>query len=187
MRDFLQRLQRALPEIEQWIDALHVRYRPDSIPVLEAGVPRLAEYFSAEVLEGARVAAVTEIPFPPVSACGLPEFESLAKMPMAGITFRDLYFVQPRLSSESLHFHELVHVVQWITLGVPEFLLTYALGMAQCGYSASPLEAIASELQAGFEKGVKRASMTETIAHHAIETRDNASVVFRAHGLRLGA
>lgn len=36
---------------------------------------------------------------------------------------------------ESIHFHELVHVVQWSALGVDEFLLTYALGVAQSDIS----------------------------------------------------
>jgi hypothetical protein len=93
---------------------------------------------------------VDKIPFPPVSAYGLPEFESMANMPMAGITFRDTYFVNPSYSSEGVHFHELVHVIQWSTLDVTEFLLTYAVGIAQHEYIHSPLEAIAFELQTQF-------------------------------------
>ena len=81
----------------------------------EVGYSRLAAYFPAALLKATRVASVDAMPFPPVSLYGLPEFEAMANMPMAGITFRDMYFVQPAYSSEGVHFHELVHV-QWNTL-----------------------------------------------------------------------
>jgi hypothetical protein len=185
--DLLQRLQRALPKVGQWIDDLRAKHLPESMPASEAGFPRLGSCFPNDFLKLARVVSVDVIPFPPVSEYGLPEFESLAKMSMAGITFRDMYFVRPSSSSEGIHFHELVHVVQWNTLGVREFLLTYALGIVQCGYVQSPLEAIAFDLQARFERGVPLPSVPERIARHAAETRDAASTVFQTYGLELGA
>ena len=111
----------------------------------------------------------------------------MADMPMAGITFRNMDFVHPSYSSEGVHFHELVHVVQWSTLGVREFLLTYALGIAQYGYAESPLEAIAFDLQSKFENETAPPSIADRIARHAVETRQAASIVFRTHGLELGA
>lgn len=187
MTDLLQRLQRALPRVGQWIDALHARHLQKSVPVSDVGFPRLAAYFPTALLNVTRVVSVDRIPFPPVSAYGLPEFEPMANMPMRGITFRDMYFVHPSYSSESLHFHELVHVVQWSTLGAQAFLLTYALGLVQHGYADSPLEAIAFDLQARFEQGTAMRSVAEDVARHAVEARDAASTVFRGHGLELGA
>jgi hypothetical protein len=183
VRDLLERLQRALPQVEQWIVDLRARYFQESIAASEVDFPRLAAHFPMDLLEATRVASVGRLPFPPVSSYGLPEFEGLANMPMAGITFDDMYFVQPSYSSEGIHFHELVHVVQWSTLGVRDFLLTYALGILQYGYAESPLEAIAYQLQARFERGIALPLITEPVARHAIEAREAASAVFRAHGL----
>jgi len=104
---------------------------------------------------------------------------------MAGITFGDMYFVHPTHSSEGIHFHELVHVVQWSTLGVNEFLLTYALGIAQHGYEQSPLEAIAFDLQGRFEQHAALDGVVDRVARHAVATRDVASAVFRLHGLKI--
>lgn len=56
-------------------------------------------------------------------------------------------------ASEELHFHELVHVVQWARLGVDNFLLAYGLGLLLSGYAQSPLEQMAYELQRHFELG----------------------------------
>ena len=184
--DLLQRLQRALPHVGKWIDDLHARHVSESIRASEVGFPRLAACFPADLLEITRVVSVGTIPFPPVYAYGLPEFEAMANMPMAGITFGDMYFIQPSYSSEGIHFHELVHVVQWRILGAREFLLTYALGLVQFGYVASPLEAIAFDLQERFEQGTALPSVAERIARHAVGAREAASTVFRAHGLELG-
>jgi hypothetical protein len=181
--ELLHRLQAAVPKIESWIDELHARHVNESILASELAFPRLAAVLPAKLLSATRVARVRTVPFPPVSAYGLPEFQAMANMPMAGITFRDMYFVDPGYSSEGVHFHELVHVIQWRALGVRPFLLTYALGFLQFGYERSPLEAIAFELQADFEQGTGGLSITEHVTRHALQTRDAAARVFRANGL----
>jgi hypothetical protein len=180
-------LQRALPQIEQWIDNLRAQHLLKSISASDVGFPRLAAHFPMPLLKATRVASVGTIPFPPVSVYGLPEFDAMARMPLVGITFRDMYFVQPSFETEGVQFHELIHVVQWKVLGVREFLLAYALGVVQCEYEKSPLEAIAYDLQARFEQGLGLPSVAESVARHAVEARDPASSVFRVHGLALGA
>ena len=71
----------------------------------------------------------------------------------AGITFKDTYFVKAaEAKRESLHFHELVHVVQWAHLGVEKFLAAYAAGLANQGYRHSPLEVMAYNLQDYFDR-----------------------------------
>lgn len=72
---------------------------------------------------------------------------------MAGITFGHMYFLHREHAHEAIHFHELVHVVQWAALGAAAFLPTYAVGIAQHGYEASPFELAAFDLQAKFERG----------------------------------
>lgn len=106
---------------------------------------------------------------------------------MAGITFGDMYFVQQTHSSEGIHFHELVHVVQWSALGVRSFLLTYAVGIVQYGYKQSPLEAIAYDLQSKFEQQSVLKSVPQVVAQHAIEARNAVAAVFATKGLTMGA
>ena len=61
-----------------------------------------------------------------------------------GITYLDTYFIKrTQASDEALHFHELVHVVQWRALGPERFLRTYADGLERFGYRNSPLERMA--------------------------------------------
>ena len=74
-------------------------------------------------------------------------------MDAGGITYLNTYFVRADQShSESLHFHELVHVIQWRLLGPENFLAFYADGLERFGYRNSPLEAMAYNLQGRFER-----------------------------------
>ena len=174
MHDLLTRLQRALPAVEKWISTLHASSAPHSVSVSATGFARLGRYVPSSVLQGARAVAVDAVPFPPVGALGLPEFEPMAAMPMAGITFGHMYFVQREHWQEPIHFHELVHVVQWSALGVAPFLSTYALGIARHGYEASPLELAAFDLQGKFERGDALPDVVDFISWHAGQTRDEA-------------
>jgi hypothetical protein len=184
--ELLRRLHAALPKIESWIDDLHARHRTKAVLASGLQFPRLAAVFPADLLSATRVASVSPVPFPPVVDYDLPEFQTIAAMPMAGITFRDMYFVDPAYSCAGVHFHELVHVLQWQALGVRPFVLTYALGVLQCGYERSPLEAIAFEFQAQFEQGTRGLSIAEYVTRDALQARDAAALVFRTHGLEMG-
>ena len=106
----------------------------------------------------------------------------MEKIRMAGITFRDMYFVDRARASEAIHFHELVHIVQWSALGPADFLLTYGVGLAQFGYASSPLEAIAYDLQATFERGAPIVDIKQSIERHAFRTRQSAAAVLARHG-----
>jgi hypothetical protein len=187
MAEVLQRLQAALPLVERWIDALHAQHYPQSRAAGESGFSRLGALLPEGVLRAARFAVVETVPFPPVASYGLPEFQAMAAMPMAGITFRDMYFVHPSYATEGVHLHELIHVVQWRTLGVRPFLLTYALGIIQHGYEGSPLEAIAFAYQARFEQSLPIADVLEAVTQHAEQTRAEAAAVYAAGGINIGA
>ena len=62
------------------------------------------------------------------------------------LRYRDTYFLWRAVATdESLHFHELVHVVQC--------LLLYAAGLAESGYRDCALEAMAHDHQRRFDAG----------------------------------
>jgi hypothetical protein len=74
-------------------------------------------------------------------------------MDAGGITYLNTCFVRADQShSESLHFHELVHVIQWRLLGPEKFLALSADGLERFGYRNSPLEVMAYNLQDRFER-----------------------------------
>lgn len=142
-----------LPAVRRWIDGVLERSRPLSKRVDSLNFRRLSSFYSLETLRNAYVVEVDRVPIPPLTSMGLDEFSDFERTEMDGITLQDVYFLRyDRIQDEALHFHELVHVVQWQLLRPDRFILAYALGHALYGgYSNNPLENMAYELQARFE------------------------------------
>ena len=69
----------------------------------------------------------------------------------SGITYLNTFFIKrDELRNEAIHFHELIHVIQWRILGPEQFLRLYADGLERFGYSDSPLEVMAYDAEAAF-------------------------------------
>lgn len=152
--DLIRKFQRFLPAVREWVESTLEANQDRTVPVKQMDYPRLEKVFPPELLNRAKVRVVKgPPPFPPLSQMGLPEFAPFEAMPITGITYKDTFFVSHRRQTESLYFHEIVHVVQWGRLGVDRFLLAYAMGLMQFGYQNSPLEAMAYALQDGFDRG----------------------------------
>lgn len=151
--DIIRRFHTALPQVREWIDQFLDAHADRAHTVSTLGLTRLSACFPQELLERAKVVSVDRVLFPPVEKFGLPEFAPMQQLVFDGITFKDTFFLQQSRASEALHFHELVHVVQWSRLGVDNFLLAYGLGLFSSGYDQSPLEHMAYTLQRSFELG----------------------------------
>lgn len=153
----VNKFESALPIIRQWIDDLLNSYRSQTTAVIDLAFPTLPQLFPIDLLQKTKVVILNgKIPYSPLSSIGFPDFASLENMAFSGVTYKDTYFLNQAYRQESLHFHELVHVVQWDTLGVDNFLRAYGVGILQYGYQNSPLEQMAYSLQRGFEKGSLR-------------------------------
>lgn len=153
--NLIRKFRSILPAVIEWIDVTLEENKLNAASVAGLDFPRLVKVFPADLLGRAKVVVMTgKVPFPPLSQMGLPEFKQMEDMQMAGITYKDTFFVNYLHRTESLHFHELVHVVQWERLGVNNFLLAYGAGLMQFGYRDSPLEKMAYSLQADFDRGV---------------------------------
>ena len=148
-----QEFRAAYPVILGWIRQALAEHAAAAQPVASLGFSRLPDYYEEGLLATARAVVVAKVPVPPLSAMGLAALGAFERMEMAGITFLDTYFVRTdNARVESLHFHELVHVVQWRLLGPEKFLACYADGLRRFGYMRSPLELAAFRLQRRFER-----------------------------------
>jgi len=150
-------LRRRLPDIDAWIVDVIQQYRNVARPVASLDFKRLPGYFTRKTLSEAFFAVVDSVPRPPLTSLGLSEFADLERMDFErmdfdGITYRNFYFLRREHGlNESLHFHELVHIVQWRALGAERFLLAYAMGLHSAGeYRSNPFEQIAFDLEDRF-------------------------------------
>jgi hypothetical protein len=160
-----QALLEKLPLVRNWIDRTLAAHSQKARPVASYRFPRLGAFYSNQLLNAARVIEVERVPVPPLTSFGLTGFEEFERGNYTGVTFLDSYFVQlNEASKESLHFHELVHVVQWQHLGPERFLMAYASGFFQGGgYRANPLEEMAYSLQDHFEKAGQPMDVEATV------------------------
>lgn len=146
-------LHAKLPSVRGWIEATVQQHRHIARPVTSLRFARLPRYFKLETLNRAFVVVVDAVPMPPLAILGLAQFQAFEDMDADGITYNDTYFVKrERAVDESLHFHELVHVVQWQLLGPEQFILSYASALASDGYSDNPFEQIAYALEDRFSQ-----------------------------------
>ena len=112
---------------------------------------RLPLYFTEKTLASTKVVLVDPLPIPPLSSMGLARFADFERGNFDGITYIDTIFLKPtQVNNETMHFHELVHVIQWRLLGPDRFLFLYANGLECFGYRQSPLEAMAYDAETVF-------------------------------------
>ena len=139
------------PHVIGWIRQTLRAHEKAAKAVASLGFPRLSRYFGNELLTSAKVVVIDRVPMPPLSAMGLSRFAEYEHGDYEGITYLDTFFVKRRsAAAERLHFHELIHVIQWRLLGPEAFLATYAAGLETFGYRDSPLESMAYNAEASF-------------------------------------
>ena len=152
--EIINKFHSALPFINGWIDQIIEKYKEKSTPLIDFNFSKINQIFQKKLLENTKVVIVPDkIPFPPLGRMGLAELSGIELMPISGITYKNTFFVNQNLLTESLHFHELIHVVQWERLGSDNFLLAYGVGLIKFGYEKSPLEKMAYRLQKNFDTG----------------------------------
>lgn len=143
--------------IRSWIERTVAAHQKEARPVAEVieacGFQRLPDYFGAAFLDRVQCVSVERIPLPPLTSRGLRSLGGIrTARRFSGITYGDTYFVdRKREQSESLHFHELIHAVQWDCLGFEKFLRAYGVGLVRNGYARNPLEIMAYTHERRFE------------------------------------
>jgi hypothetical protein len=146
-----EEFQKYYPRLLGWIDATLRTHAGDARTVASRGFPRLPLYFSAATLTSAKVFPVDRLPIPPLSSWGLTRFADFEHGNFSGITYLNTFFIKrDELRNEAIHFHELIHIVQWRILGPEQFLRSYADGLERLGYRDSPLEVMAYDAEAAF-------------------------------------
>jgi hypothetical protein len=104
----------AYPKLRIWIEKTLAFYEKNAQPVISMHFMRLPLYFGHRLLEIVKFVAIDRVPMPPLTAMGLSRFAAFEQGNFDGITYEDRYFIERSVATEeSLHFHELIHVIQW--------------------------------------------------------------------------
>ena len=143
----------AYPKVQAWIQKTLAAHEKDAQPIASMRFARLPLYFDPTSLDTAKFIPIDRVPMPPLSAMGLDRFAVFEQGDFNGVTYVDRYFIKRTvMTEEALHFHELIHVIQWRSLGPEGFLAAYANGLDEFGYENSPLEKMAHDAEASFKR-----------------------------------
>jgi len=152
-------IQRVIQRVADYIERQRQTYRPSAVALDPNKLAAMRPFFPASTLETARLAVLggNRVANPPFygelvrmgfEAGSLPNFALMAAIPFVDTVVSHEPF------TDSVLFHELVHVVQYQKLGLIEFAAKYVRGFLDGGsYEAIPLEMNAYELEARFAAG----------------------------------
>jgi len=145
--------QKLYPVFGGWIDVTLSNNANEAESVTSLNFSRLSKYFKPHTLQTAKVVRLSCVPVPPFRLLGLDKFTDSMPNDLDGITYKDTFFIkETKARDEALHFHELVHFVQWRKLGEKSFLFRYANELEAYGYLASPLEKMAYSMEEDFKR-----------------------------------
>ncbi|MBL74007.1 MAG: hypothetical protein CMF21_04440 [Idiomarinaceae bacterium] len=87
-------------------------------------------------------------------------------MDLAGITYNDTYYIKKEAANElRVHFHELVHVLQWRfrELAPQGFIERYIREIQYFGYNHAPLEKMAYALDGHYQSKGRHLSVEQFV------------------------
>lgn len=142
--------------VEEYISSSRKKYAPQAAPLTDAQRSAMQPFFSAPVLDSARLCVLrgTRVQNPSMYAMAkmmgirnLPDFAA-----MTAITFVDIIVSHQEFTDAPL-FHELVHVTQFAQMDLKNFAGRFVNGFIQgASYEEVPLEKMAYELENRFSQ-----------------------------------
>ena len=152
-----------IEEIESWIHQVNSSHKEvrRSCSIFEE---HFNGFYSPEFMKTAFFVVTDEIPkpdFPGLREAGLGDF---IDMDLAGITYNDTYYLKKEAANElRVHFHELVHVLQWRELAPQGFIERYIREIQYFGYNNSPLEKMAYALDGHYQSKGRHLSVEQFV------------------------
>ena len=151
-----EQFQYLVSEVRSWIADTLADYKTQMEPIAKVRFKRLKEYYPRTLLERIQRVIVDRCPVPPLEWTGISQLGEIEAWDIKGIPWANTIFIRRDLANwEAIHFHELVHIIQWEHLGAERYLTAWAIGTITLGYRENPLEEMAFRHQARFEEDGK--------------------------------
>ena len=152
-----------LTAIEQWIDEVNHKYKYKRVCCTQFAA-QFAGFYPTEFLENAFYVVIDEIPKPDFAALRAMGLGDFIDMKVSGITYKNTYYLLPTsVDNLRVHFHELVHVLQWQNLGALAFIERYMNEIKHFGYHNAPLEIMAYALDTHFISSGEKINVPEYV------------------------
>jgi hypothetical protein len=144
--------EKLISNVKRWMVQMLAAHADRMEPVASAGFDILKQYYPQALLERIHRVVVDRCPVPPLAVFGIPQLAEIENWDLKGIPWDHTVFIRRDLADwDAVHFHEVLHSVQWQYLGTERYLTAWAIGTIAYGYRDNPLEEMAFRLQARFE------------------------------------
>ena len=147
-----EQFKRLLSDVQNWIVHTLAEYAGQMEPIAAAQFERLNGYYPNTLLQRVQRVIVDRCPTPPLASTGIPQLSEIETWDVKGIPWQNTIFIRRDLADwDAVHFHELLHIIQWDLLGTERYLTAWAIGTITRGYRDNPLEEMAFRHQSRFE------------------------------------
>ena len=147
-----ENFKRLLSDVKKWIVHTLAEHDAQKQPVAAANFEKLERFYPAGFLQRVQRVIVDRCPVPPLADTGTSQLSEIENWDLKGIPWENTIFIRRDLAEwDAVHFHELLHIVQWQYLGTDRYLTAWAIGTITRGYRDNPLEEMAFRHQLRFE------------------------------------
>jgi hypothetical protein len=147
-----EQFKKLVYDVKKWIRQMLAEHEAQMQPVAAAQITKLEAYYPNDLLQRVQRVIVDRCPVPPLAKIGIPQLTEIENWDFKGIPWENTIFIRRELASwAAVHFHELLHIVQWECLGTDRYLTAWAIGTITRGYRDNPLEEMAFRHQLRFE------------------------------------
>ena len=152
-------------EVRNWIAHTLAEHETQMEPIARVHFRRLTGYFPNTLLQRVQRVIVDRCPVPPLASSGIPQLADIENWDIKGIPWKNTIFIRRDLADwEAIHFHELLHIIQWECLGTERYLTAWAIGTITRGYRDNPLEEMAFRHQLRFETDKRPYNIVKQVA-----------------------
>jgi hypothetical protein len=147
-----EQFKRLLSDVQNWIVRTLAEHEAQMEPIAAAQFERLKGYYPDTLLQRVQRVIVDRCPVPPLASTGIAQLSEIETWDIKGIPWQNTIFIRRDLKDwDAVHFHELLHIIQWELLGTERYLTAWAIGTVTRGYRDNPLEEMAFRHQSRFE------------------------------------
>jgi len=137
-------------KINNWIDQT-LKSHSNQVTSCECFSSQFDGFYPTDIISSSYFVVVDRLPKPDFPALRQAGFGDFIDMETEAVTYKNTYFIKKGYESDiAIHFHELVHVLQWKKLGGLPFIQRYIEEILRFGYQNAPLETMAYHLQNHF-------------------------------------
>jgi hypothetical protein len=170
-----EQFRQLVSDVQKWIVHTLAEHEAQMEPIVAAQFERLEGYYPNTLLHRIQRVIVDRCPIPPLAITGIPQLVEIETWDIKGIPWKNTIFIRRNLADwDAIHFHELLHIIQWEYLGTENYLTAWAIGTITRGYRDNPLEEAAFRHQLRFETEDKPYDVVKEVIAEISQWPDSA-------------